>query len=115
MGYENYCLLDVREVENLISKDVLIKILKSLREIRKLGINEDFNEEDYLNSNFYTFIKDTIVQSKKPDNFFNEDTFKKRFAYKEQEFTESFDNLSEPAKKVTEAIYKFVKENNKLI
>lgn len=114
MGYKNYCILEVREVENLISKKVLIKILKSLRELRKLNIKEDFEEEDYQKSNFYTFITDIIIPDEKPNNFFNPDTFKKKFAYKEQEFTESFDDLSEPAKVLTKKIYTFIKENNSL-
>lgn len=112
MDYKKYYILNVREVENLISKDVLIKILRSLRELRQLKINEDFEEEDYQKSNFHTFIKNTIVSGKKEGNFLNKNTFKKRFSYKEQEFTESFDDLSEPAKEVTKKIFNFIKENN---
>ena len=112
MNYTNYKILDVKEVENLISKGVLIKILNSLREIRKLGITEDFDEEEYQKSNFYVFIKEKIIAGEIPDNFFNEDTLKERFCYKEPNFTDNYDDLSDAAKEVTEEIYEFIKKNN---
>lgn len=112
MNYTNYNILDVKEVENLISKGVLLKILNSLREIRKLGITEDFDEEEYQKSNFYVFIKEKIIAGEIPDNFFNEDTLKERFCYKEPNFTDNYDDLSDAAKEVTEEIYEFIKKNN---
>lgn len=112
MNYTNYKILDVKEVENLISKGVLLKILNSLREIRKLGITEDFDEEEYQKSNFYVFIKEKIIAGEIPDNFFNEDTLKERFCYKEPNFTDNYDDLSDAAKEVTEEIYEFIKKNN---
>lgn len=112
INYTNYKILNVKEVENLISKDVLLKILDSLREIRKLGITEDFDEEEYQKSNFYNFIKEKIITGEIPDNFFNENTLKERFCYKEPDFTDNYDNLSDAAKEVTEEIYEFIKKNN---
>ena len=112
MNYTNYKILDVKEVENLISKGVLLKILNSFREIRKLGITEDFDEEEYQKSNFYKFIREKIILGEIPDNFFNEDTLKERFCYKEPEFTDKYDDLSDAAKEITEQIYEFIKKNN---
>ena len=112
MNYANYKILNVKEVENLISKGVLLKILNSLREIRSLGIIEDFDEKEYQKSNFYKFIKDKIISDEIPDNFFNKDTLKERFCYKEPEFTDNYDDLSDAAKEVTEGIYEFIKKNN---
>ena len=112
MNYTNYKILNVKEVENLISKGVLIKILNSLREIRKLGITEDFDEEEYQKSNFYKFIRERIITGEIPDNFFNEDTLKERFCYREPDFTDSYDDLSDAAKEVIEGIYEFIKNNN---
>ena len=112
MNYTNYKILDVKEVENLISKGVLLKILNSFREIRKLGITEDFDEEEYQKSNFYKFIREKIIIGEIPDNFFNDDTLKERFCYKEPEFTDNYDDLSDAAKELTEKIYEFIKKNN---
>ncbi|WP_304047104.1 ATP-dependent endonuclease [Methanobrevibacter gottschalkii] len=112
MNYTNYKILNVKEVENLISKGVLLKMLNSLREIRKLGITEDFDEEEYQKSNFYKFIKEKIIIGEIPDNFFNEDTLKERFCYKELDFTDNYDDLSDAAKEITEKIYEFIKKNN---
>lgn len=112
MNYTNYNILTVKEVENLISKNVLVKILNSIREIRELEITEDFDQEEYQRSNFYKYIKDEIITGEIPDNFFNKDTLKERFCYKEPEFTETYDDLSDAAKEVTEGIYEFIKKNN---
>ena len=112
MNYANYKILNVKEVENLISKGVLLKILNSLREIRSLGIIEDFDEKEYQKSNFYKFIKDKIISDEIPDNFFNKDTLKERFCYREPDFTDSYDDLSDAAKEVIEGIYEFIKNNN---
>ena len=112
MDYSNYKILNVNEVENLISKGVLLKLLNSFKEIRDLGIKEDFDEEKYQKSNFYNFIKEEIITGEIPDNFFNKDTLKERFCYKEQNFTDNYDDLSDAAKEVTEEIYEFIKKNN---
>ena len=112
IDYANYNILKVKEVENLISKSVLVKILNSLREIRELEITEDFDEEEYQKSNFYNFIKDEIIIGEIPNNFFNKDTLKERFCHKEPEFVETYDDLSDVAKEVTEEIYGFIKKNN---
>lgn len=112
MNYTNYKILNVKEVENLISKSVLLKMLDSFREIRKLGIVEDFDEEEYQKSNFYKFIKEKIITGEIPDNFFNADTLKKRFCEKEPDCTDNYEDLSDAAKEVTEEIYEFIKKNN---
>ncbi|MDO5814695.1 MAG: hypothetical protein Q4Q18_03570, partial [Methanobrevibacter sp.] len=105
-------ILNVKEVENLISKPILIKILKSIREIRKLGMTEEFDENEYKKSNFHKFIKEKIITGEIPDNFFNKDTFKERFSYKEQEFVKEYDELSEDTKEITERLYNFIEKNN---
>ena len=112
MDYTNYKILNVKEVENLISKPVLLKILNSFKEIRTLGIAEDFDEEEYQKSNFYKFIKEKIIKGEIPDNFFNDDTLKERFCYKEPDCTDNYDDLSDAAKEVSEEIYEFIKKNN---
>ena len=112
INYTNYQILDVKEVENLISKDVLLKILNSFREIRELKIKHDFDEKKYQKSNFYNFIVNNILDNEIPDNFFKEDTLKRKFSDKVKKFTNNYDDLSDPAKKVVENIYGFILNHN---
>lgn len=110
--YDNFEILDVIEVENLISKETLLKILNDMPEIRELGINEDFNEQDYQKMDFYEFLIENILMDEFPDNFFTKDTLKKRFAKKEKNFLNSFNELSEPAKDISKMLYDFIDKNN---
>lgn len=111
-NYEKFKILDVIEVENLISKNILLKILNDMPEIRKLGINEDFNEIDYQKSDFREFLIEHIIISEVPEDFFSKNTLKKRFAKKEKYFLNSFNELSEPAKDIAKKIYEFINKNN---
>lgn len=111
-NYKKFEILDVIEVENLISKEILLKILNSMPEIRKLGINDNFNEEEYQKSNFREFLIETIIKNDVPDNFFTKDTLKKRFAKKEKRFLNNFNELSKPAQEITKKLYEFIEENN---
>lgn len=111
-NYEKFKILDVIEVENLISKDTLLKILNDMPEIRKLGINEDFNEIDYQKSDFREFLIEHIIMNEIPDDFLSKNSLKKRFAKKEKYFLNSFDELSEPAKDISKMLYDFIDKNN---
>ena len=111
-NYEKFKILDVIEVENLISKNILLKILNTIPEICKLGINENFNEKDYQKEDFYEFLIENIIIDEVPKNFFTKDTLKKRFAKKEKHFLNNFSELSEPAKDICKMLYEFINKNN---
>ena len=115
IGYDNFYILDVKEVENLISKKVLLKILKNMRETKNLDISDDFNEIDYQKSHFYNFITKNIIKETLPDNFMGEEGFKKRFSFKEKKFAKDYNDLSEPAKLVAKEIFRFIEKNNPVI
>ena len=115
IGYDNFYILDVKEVENLISKKVLLKILKNMRETKNLDISDDFDEIDYQKSHFHDFITKNIIKETLPDNFMGEEGFKKRFSFKEKKFAKDYNDLSEPAKLVAKEIFKIIEKNNPVI
>lgn len=111
-NYKNFKILDVTEVENLISKKALLQILNNMPEIRKLGIDETFKETEYQKADFREFMINKIIEEKVPENFPSKDTLKKKFAKKEKPFLNSFNDLSKPAKEITEELYNFIDKNN---
>lgn len=114
LNYENYYILPVKEVENLMSKEVIIKILKNWNNVSDYIIeNGDFNEENYKHENFYKYLKDNLFQNI-PENFPNEDSFKKRFANYEYKNISSYEELTDEIKEVTEKLYSFIAINNEI-
>ena len=110
--YTNFYILDVLEVENLISKDILLKILENSKFFKNFEINSEFEWEDYTKSNFYDFIKDNIVIGEKDDGFISDKKMKKLLSDKENEYVDSYDDLSNEAKQSAEKIYEFIEFNN---
>lgn len=116
LGYGNYYILNVKEVENLISVDSVIKTIQKVYNIPDRKMNLTFDENEYYDSkNFYNFTIETIFKNNKPQNFpdkKNKGKFKNQLAEKESEFVNSFEDLTDEAKNVAIKIYKFVKNNN---
>lgn len=114
--YENYYILNVKEVENMISIDSVINTLKKVYNIPERSINQDFDEgEYYSNNDFYSFIIEKIFSGKKPDKFPGQKKkgkLKDKLANNEENFVDNFEDLTDEAKNVAIEIYKFVKKNN---
>ena len=71
-SFNNYHTLSVTEVENLISKDIVIKTLENTYDTEGLEMNKSFTQEDYTKSiNFYDFIKEKIFNNNVPNKFAN--------------------------------------------
>lgn len=116
MEYDNYYFLNVKEVENLISIDSVVNTIKKVYNIPERSFHLDFDENEYYQcKDFYDFIIQKIFDGVKPDKFpnkINKGKLKAQLARKEGEFVNSFEDLTEEAKKVAIEIYKFVKNNN---
>lgn len=111
INYENYYILPVREVENLLSKKGIIDILKIWDKTTDYIKNEDFNEELYKKEDFYKFIKENILDEN-IENIPKKGKFKERFAKYEINSTKNFEDLTEEAKEVAKKIYDFIIANN---
>lgn len=113
LNYKNYHILPVKEVENLMNKEIIIKILKNWNNVNNYIQNEDFNEEEYKHANFYKYLKDNLFKDT-PKNFPNEYSFKKRFANYEYKNISQYEELTNEIKEVTEKLYDFIIKNNEI-
>ena len=112
-SFNNFHILDVTEVENLVSKSIILKTLENIPKRDKIDINRNFTQIDYTQSdNFYAFIVNTIFNGEKPENLGKEKKLKKRICRTEKEFTQLYDELTPEAKDVAKIIYEFIKLNN---
>jgi predicted ATP-dependent endonuclease of OLD family len=66
---ERYCELECKEIENLLSKDILLKTVMSYENVnfKEAGeyFNDEFDEESYKNICLGEFIEKTILNGKK--------------------------------------------------
>jgi len=130
---DRYKCLKCRELENLISKDVLIKIIADYEKEDPDKVNNNFSEPDYKDRCLGRFIERDVLKGNisrhggyyekknNPKTKENKDTDqdyaapiknKNSFIEKAIAYTKTFDDLSDEAKKLTESIYKFIQQNN---
>lgn len=110
---ERYYCLESKEIENLLSPSILIKILQSYKEDE---FKDDFKQEDYKSQSLGSFIEKTILIKKKRKGSYSEEsgtiTDKLTFCNKAISYIEKYDDLSPEAKSLTEKIYNFIKLSN---
>lgn len=112
---ENYYKLNVLELENLVKKPILEKIISSYK--IDFETNFNFEEKDYMNKKIGDFIYNEILNGNDVDGLVNLKNKKiklnkKVFNKKLILFTKSWDDLSDEAKKVTEEMINFIKKIN---
>ena len=110
---ENMYELNVREIENTISKTVLEKTLFVDGNIKYL--NEGYEGEVYANSETYmgTFIDEHYELKKRYSNGGSGTILNKlEFSKKISENINNYEDLSEEAITICESIYEFVKRSN---
>lgn len=112
--FNNYHILNVTEVENLVSKDVVIKTLENTYDLDDLEMNKNFTQEEYsMSENFYNFIVDEIFDGKTPERFANKKgDLKEPLCRNEIGYIKNFEDLTKDAKEVSEIIYNFIRKNN---
>lgn len=105
----NFELLSCWEIENLLSKPVILETLKNDKRYRNIQLNENFTEEDYKNVDLGDFIKEKICENQITWNPIKK---KKKFYEKVEGNLINWENLSKDSKDLCEKILGFVKENN---
>lgn len=118
LGDRFYCL-SVREIENILSREVLLKVIAEYEKIEVDNLKlKDFKEDDYRNKPLGNFIESLFIEDKNRKASYagesgtinrKDDFCKKAIAA----HTDEYDDLSDDAKKLIEKIYIFIKENNK--
>ncbi|AKB22331.1 ATP-dependent endonuclease [Methanosarcina sp. WH1] len=113
LGVRFYCL-ECKEVENLLSKKVLLEVVKDYEKADP--IIEDFEESDYKNVYLGKFIDDKLGADKKRTASYADKSGtvsdKSGFCLRARKYITEWDDLSNEAKGICERIYQFIKENN---
>lgn len=117
---DRFVKLPRREIENMLSKDVLLKVLQN--QYGELSRNlRSFEEKDYAKVYLGEFIENVIIKSKKMK--------KRKGSYKKKPRSgtisdkntfcdasilemSKWDDLSKPAKDLTQRIYEFIVKHN---
>jgi hypothetical protein len=110
---DRFCLLDCREVENLISKKVLLNIIEDYE-----GCNPEihFEEIDYKDKPLGQFIDEKLGINKKRSYAAESGTVSDKlgFCKKAIKYTNDWDDLSNETKIICKKIFQFIGENNGL-
>ncbi|MCQ1536678.1 ATP-binding protein [Methanosarcina sp. KYL-1] len=112
---ERYYLLNCREVENLLAKDILLKVIKDYEKVETLEV--EFEEDDYKNELLGKFIDEKLGDNRKRKRKYQADSGtihdKINFCKKALEHIQQWDDLSEEAKEISKKMHEFISENNK--
>lgn len=111
---DKFYSLEAREVENLISKKVLLAVIKEY-EGEDPDI-QDFNEWDYRDEPLGKFIEKKLNKKKRKGSYSADSgtiSSKYQFCKKAIKYTKQWEDLSNETMSICEKIYKFIKENNK--
>lgn len=110
---DRFYLLRCREVENLLSKDILGKVISDYEGV---AYTPDFVEEDYKDKYLGEFIEEKLGSSKKRRGSYKSDSGtikdKPTFCKKALGYIEDWNNLSDEAKQISEKMYQFILQNN---
>ncbi len=116
---DNFCLLECKEIENLLSgkiiKGVVAKYEKENIENIEIKNIEKINKKPYINMNIGKFIDNNFENKKRNYSANNTISDKVQFCNRAIEVMDklTFEDLSEQAKEVSEKIYKFIEKSNK--
>lgn len=118
---EGFYLLTCREIENLLSEDVLLEIIKDYQigedeSEREKFVCEEFSRKDYIDEPLGGFITNNILKDISKKRKYGEKTIdsslKLDFCKKAVDHTNELKNLSQDTIKLCNCIYKFIAEKN---
>lgn len=119
LGKKHYHCLEAREIENLLSTEVLKKVVLSYEDDKneEFDFKEKFTYENYKNEKIGDFIDKNIIKSTRKGGYAAASGTIKgskfEFSKRAVENIKEISDLSEEAKELTEKLYKFISEQNK--
>lgn len=116
LGDRYYCL-DCREIENILAVDTLKKVIASYEnvEVSELEFNKEFTYRTYKNQLLGTFIEEVLNDKNRQGSYSSNSgavSDKVGFCKRAIAKMETYDDLSEEAKKLTKSLYEFIARNN---
>ncbi|MCU5110827.1 ATP-binding protein [Bacillus wiedmannii] len=115
---DNYYCLNSREIENLISKEVLLSVIADYEgtKVEELEFQKkDFTEEDYKDEYLGAFIQDQLINKKRRGNYYSSSgtiSSKLNFSKKVIKYTNKYEDLTAEVQQLCEKIYTFIQKNN---
>ena len=114
---DNYYCLQCREVEKLLSVDVLKKVVAEYErvEVSELKFKDKLTEENYRDISLGQFIDENLLNKKRKGSYASESgtvSDKVNFCKKAVQHIEKLEDLSEEARELCRKIYEFIKGNN---
>ncbi|MCM3092195.1 AAA family ATPase [Cytobacillus sp. FSL R5-0596] len=118
LGERYYCL-ECKEIENILSADIIREVIAEYEKTDTLEhlTNKDFTQEDYNNIHLGTFINSLFpvgARKRRGSYAAKSGTIvnKLDFCKKAINHISTYDQLSEEAQKLSQAIYDFIKVHN---
>lgn len=114
---ERYYCLDCKEIENIITIDVLKKVISSYEEVKvtELKFKSNFGMRTYRNIYLGRFIENVLLDKRRRGSYCSASgavSDKVGFCKRAIVQMESFEDLSEEAKKLSRTLYEFIAKNN---
>jgi predicted ATP-dependent endonuclease of OLD family len=106
---DNCYMLECREIENLLRKEILLDVLKHESNCKNLDLSSDFSYNDYKDEKLGDFIIKTILKNQVP---FNNGKMKKRICKIALKKIQKWEDLSKEAQEITKKLYDFIEINN---
>ncbi|MBU7314434.1 AAA family ATPase [Paenibacillus oleatilyticus] len=116
LGKRYYCL-DCREIENLISKHVLLDVIAEYEciQVDQLRFKTEFSEPDYKEIYLGSYIDSQLINRKRRAKYGSDSgtvSDKLRFCKRAISYTQRIDDISPEGLKVVKKIYNFIMEQN---
>lgn len=105
---DDFHILQCREIENLIDKNILVEILENDKQYIGCQVRS-FEYSDYQKKKLTLFIKEEAFDDVLDWNPIGN---KRKFCIKAKRYIEDWNDLSSEAQEITEKIYKFIKSRN---
>lgn len=122
LGKDRVHILKCKEIENLVTPKILLKIVKDYEQIpadeTAAYIDEDINYTDYKNRLLGRFIEKKIIinkdEMKRKGYMAKSGTIKNKesFLKKATTYIQEWDDLSQEAQEICKELYNFIKINN---
>ncbi|WP_223701701.1 AAA family ATPase [Sutcliffiella deserti] len=114
---ESYYCLNCKEIENILPKTVLLKVIADYENVcpEELQFSTDFSELTYQDQYLGKFIDDNLINKRRRGNYGSDSgtiSSKLSFCKKAILHTKGIDDLSEEANELCAKIYQFIKDNN---